>query len=142
MVPKSIQDNRGEISRAAQKPASPNSNAMVRIRRLSSLRVGVTIFVSINPLKNPITKAIILYNIGKNILKKERSPEALVLINAVAILKAIRHTASSKATTCKRVFTKFPRARYWRIVAMVLAGAVAVAIAPNNILKSHSSPKI
>ena len=54
------------------------------------------------------------------------------------ILNARRQTTSSSATICSSVLTNSPFALYWLIVIIVLAGAVAVAIAPRINAKFHS----
>ena len=46
--------------------------------------------------------------------------------------KIIRHQASSRATTPKRVLVKIPLALYSLIIITVAAGAVAEAIAPKS----------
>ena len=53
------------------------------------------------------------------------------------MLKASRQTTSSSATICNRVSTNSPFALYWLMVIMVLAGAVAVAMAPSISAKSQ-----
>ena len=73
----------------------------------------------------------------------ENPPASFPLMMADTMLNASRHTTSSRATICSRVSTNSPLALYWLIVIIVLAGAVAVAMAPriraNSQLRRNTS---
>jgi len=105
-----MQESNGEIFTTAHRPAIPRRSDIVNISRLSSLRFGVINLLRIAPLAIPIAKAPILYTMGMMISEAEIFAPTLTLTKADAALKAMRHTASSNATTCSKVFIKSPRA--------------------------------
>ena len=59
---------------------------------------------------------------------------------ALEMLKAIRHSASSMATTGSSMLQTGPRALYWRTTISVAAGAVAAAMAPSIRHRGRGKP--
>ena len=60
------------------------------------------------------------------------SAESAIWLTVAQTLNASSATASSSATTCRMVSTKWPLALYWRMVISVEAGAVAAPTAPSS----------
>ena len=60
------------------------------------------------------------------------SAESAIWLTVAQALNASSATASSSATTCKMVSTKWLLALYWRMVISVEAGAVAAPTAPSS----------
>ncbi len=136
-APNTMQESSGEMSIAAQIPDSPSSMAITRISRLSRLLAGISRRLRKYPQNAPRPMTRKLQTIGIRMSEACRLPAALPLMMADTTLNASRQTTSSSATICSNVSTNSPFALYWLIVIMVLAGAVAVAIAPRISAKSQ-----
>lgn len=132
-----MQESSGETAKAAQTPDNMRSMATARINRLSRLRFGLSSLLSSKPHKAPNSNAPALYAIGLANAHAQSPFTPPADTAAAAALNTRRHTASSSATTCKSVSINLPFAPYWRMVIIVLAGAVAVAIAPSSTVSAH-----
>ena len=132
-APKTMHESSGEMSTAEHTPAISSSMITASSSRLYAecTRRSSTLSSSANPTPRPIANT--LYTMGSATVAA-MDPVALSDICAIAAhtLKASSDTASSSATTCSSVVTKWPFALYWRIVISVEAGAVADAIAPSS----------
>ena len=83
-------------------------------------------------IKKPSTRANAFSPIGRAILIILNTLLSCAFTTATIILNTKRHTTSSKAVMRSKRSTKGPLPLYSFIVIMVLAGAVAVAIAPSS----------
>ncbi len=111
-APNTMQLSRGDTSKMVHSPESAKSSAVVRMSRLSRLRLGVISRLSTRPNNPPATKKTRLYKMGSSIPFQEKLPVSLPLTLAATMEKTNRQTTSSRATTCKRVLTNSPLARY------------------------------
>ena len=128
------------VKSTADRPTIRKMNAMLSDRRFEFERNIVSSFVSTKPASAPSSSEPTISMSGESKMLA-RLNCALSIARAIPkdTANAMRPTASSSATIGSSRSVSSPLALYWRTTISVVAGAVAVAIAPSVIAAGTDS---